>query len=269
MPEEELSALSEAEEPEQGHKSSNPVTGEEKREDDSAAMDVARRPKRNDLSVLSFEDRVEHLKLTVVRNPMHREILYKALKYCSERHILTEAEKFIAGCPEFESTGQSPYHLLMFLVQGGGVNRLELDSDGKVIFPEQKEGLTEDETDDLIDDFAFETNEYGRELVERMSPKRRLLELLDATPEFYDSLIEVLEFLTEKRTMANIDTLLRGRDVLKVGRALGDPLIQPSAFVDKLEKAGGIYWQTGWIISDEGREVLKTLKERREGEFDG
>ena len=151
----------------------------------------------------------------------------------------------------------------MFLIKGGGTELLELDENGEIILPEQKEGLTEDEIDDLVVELAFETNEYGKELVERMSPKNRLLELLDITPQYFDTFIEVLGFLTEKQSMADVDTLLRGRDVLMAGREPGERPVQPSVFVDKLEKAGGIYWEKGWLITEAGRELLETLEERR------
>ncbi|MCL1847914.1 MAG: hypothetical protein FWF91_08160 [Coriobacteriia bacterium] len=237
---------------------------EEAKEEVSLAIaDISRRHQEKDLSVLDFEERVDHLRTVVIRNPMHRELFYKTLAYCQERHILPEVEDFIQSCPEFLSTAQSPYYLLMFLIKGGGTEVLELGEDGELILPEEKEGLTEDEIDDLVVELAFETNEFGRALVEKMSPKNRLLELLDITPAYFDTFIEVLDFLTEKRSMADVDSLLRGRDVLMAGRTQDERPIQPSVFIDKLEKAGGIYWEKGWIITDAGRELLNTLEERR------
>jgi len=229
----------------------------------AAIIDITKRQEEEDLAALDFEGRIEYLKKVVVKSPLHREINYKTLKYCIDRRILPEVEEFIMACPEFESAVQSAYYLLLFLLKGGGLETIELDIDGNDILPEQKEGLTEDEIDDLVEQLAYETNEYGRELVERMSPKRRLLELLDITPAYYDTFIEVLEFLTDKHTMAQVDTLLRGRDVLRAGLEPGDVTLQPSVFVDKLEKAGGIYWEKGWLITEEAKEVLDVLKERR------
>ena len=228
-----------------------------------AYLDVSKRHAAKDLESLSFEERVEHLKATIVRHPLHREIHYKTLRFCLERHTLPEVEEFIASCPEFPSAVQSPYYLLQFLIKGGGTIVYELDENGEIVLPEQKEGLTEDEIDDLVAQIAFETNEFGRELAERMSPKNRLLELLSITSDYYDTFIEVLDFLNEKRSFGDVDDLLRGRDVLMAGRDPHDRPIQPSVFVDKLEKAGGIVWKDGWIITEEAKELLVTLKERR------
>jgi hypothetical protein len=207
-----------------------------------------------------FGERVAFLKKVVTRSPLQREIKYKTLKFCCSRHILPEVEDFITSCPEFASAEQSPFFLLRFLLEGGGLDVLELDEEGNVVTDERKEGLTEDEIDDLVVQFAYETNEVGRELVELMSPKQRLLELLETTPEYYDTFVEVLDFLTAKRSFADVDTLLRGRDVLMAGRVPNDRPAQPSVFVDKLEKTGGIYWEQGWITTEEGREVVEMLR---------
>jgi len=214
-------------------------------------------------SELSFEERLKHLSSSAKRNPLHREINYKTLKFCAERRILPEVEDFIAGCPEFKKASQSPYFLLLFLLKGGGIDTFELDEAGAVIEPAQKEGLTEDEIDDLIAQFAYQTNEVGLAFVEQMNPKNRLLEMLDIEPAYYETYTEVLEFLTEKRSMAEIDTLLRGREALMANRKPDDRPIQPSVFVDKLEKAGGIFWESGWIITPEGRELLATLEKSK------
>lgn len=216
-----------------------------------------------DLESMSFEERVNHLREVVFKNPLEREIHYKTLKFCFERRTLQEIEEFIGSLPEFSAAAQSQYYLLQFLLRGAGIEEYEVDAYGKTVRPEQKEGLTEDEIDDLVVTLAYETNEYGRELVEQISPKNRILETLEIMPNHYDTFVEVLDFLTEKRSLSQVDSLLRGRDVLMVGRAPSDRPLQPSVFVDKLEKAAAIYWEKGWIISDEGREILEILKERR------
>ena len=36
--------------------------------------------------------------------------------------------------------------------------------------------------------------------------------------------------------------------------------MQPSVFVDKLERAGALVWKEGWTLTEEGREFLEDLK---------
>ncbi|MCL1799247.1 MAG: hypothetical protein FWG23_05890 [Eggerthellaceae bacterium] len=212
------------------------------------------------LEDMAFEERVAYLTRVVMSNPMQREILYKTLKYCSSRRVLSDVEESIAAYPEFAGATQSPYYLLLFLVNGGGIDAFDLDAEGEVVTAERKEGLGIDEIDDLVAQYAYETNEVGKYLIEEMSPKNRLVELLDIVPEYYDTYIEVLGFLEEKQSFADVDRLLRGREVLTANRNAGDRPIQPSVFIDKLEKAGGIYWEEGWRITPEGKELLEALE---------
>jgi hypothetical protein len=209
---------------------------------------------------LSLEERATSLYDAVTRNPLHREIHRKTLAFCDKQQILSDVESFIAACPEFSSASQSPYFLLHFIVDAGGIDSFELDVDGSVITPQQKEGLSEDEIDDLVVQFAYQTNEAGRVVAQRMSPQKRLEALLNTEQQYKETYLEVLRFLTKKHDFAAVDTLLRGRDVLMVGREADDRPIQPSVFIDKLEKTGAIYWEKGWIISSEGKDFLESLE---------
>jgi hypothetical protein len=206
---------------------------------------------------MTFADKVAKVEEAVFRSPLHRELLYKVLKYCRSMQALQDIEERIATYPEFTQAGQSQYILITYLIKAGGLETFDLDEEGQVITKEQKAGLSEDEIDDLVMSFAYQTTEAGLAVVEKMSPKTRLMELLDVTPSYYDTYLEVLEYLQEKHSTTEIDTLLRGRPVLMAQR---DPLerpIQPSVFIDKLERAGGIVWQDGWVTTDEGKELLR------------
>jgi hypothetical protein len=151
---------------------------------------------------------------------------------------------------------------MTYLIKAEGLETFELDEQGEVVVETQKEGLNEDEIDDLVFGFAYRTTEAGLEVVERMSPQARLFSLLEIAPEYYDTYLEVLDYLCEKHSMAEVDTLLRGRPVLLARREPGDRPIQASVFIDKLERAGGIVWQGGWTITDEGRELLEAIRAR-------
>ena len=239
--------------------------GPDEGEDGSSALEVSERPVNTSvLDAMSFEERIEHLARAVKRNPLQREILYKALKFCITRRLLPDVEEMIASCPEFEGAGQSPFFLLRFVVQAGGIEVFEIDEEGEEVTDDRKAGLSEDEIDDLVAQYAYETNDIGKTVVEQMSPKNRMIELLEIEPAYYDTYIEVLGFLEEKQSFAAIDTLLRGREVLMANRDPSDRPIQPSVFIDKLERAGGIYWEKGWVVTEEGKELLETLRERNQ-----
>jgi hypothetical protein len=172
-------------------------------------------------------------------------------------------EDFIVEQPENKSVTQPPYFLIQWLVDAGSLDTYELDAEGNDVTNERKEGLDEDEIDDLVADTAYRTNEAGLAVIEKFSPKNRTMELLAIVPERFDTYIEMLDFLTERRSFAEVSKLLLGRDVLMSGRNADDRPLQPSVFIDKLADAGSIAWSDGWIITEEGKELLEVIREQR------
>jgi hypothetical protein len=213
---------------------------------------------------LTLEQRVDKVITAVIQQPLNREVLYKILKACKTPQRLRALEERIATYPEFHQTTQPQYYLIMWLVSEGGLDQIELDAQGQEVTIEQKQGLSEDEIDDLVEDVAFQATDAGLLVIKELDPTHRLIELLDIVPEWYDTYVEILDFLTQKRSFAEVDTLLRGRDTLLVGRKSDDRPLQPSVFIDKLEAAGGIHWNEGWQLTKEGRELLATIKNRME-----
>lgn len=208
---------------------------------------------------LTLEQRCDRVEQAILRQSLHREIHYKTLMFCCKRRNLAEIESHIQAYPEFKHATQDPCHLIRAMVCAGGLQEFELDQDGCAITPAMKEGLDEDELDDLVAGWAYEVTDAGKLVVERHAPRARLTELLNSSPERRDAYIQVLQYLEEvPRTYAQVS------DVLSQNGAL-NPLrpeevgMQPSVFLDKLERAGGIVWDEGWFLTEGGREFLEEL----------
>lgn len=210
----------------------------------------------------TFRRQVARLTESVARQPLHREIYYKTLVFCEEVRPLREIEEKIATFAEFKGAANSQYHFIEVLEEAGGLERFELDEEGEVVTPDRKEGLTDDEIDDLVWSYAFMTTPAGLAVVEQHAPRARIIELLGLVPERKGAYIELLEFCAEEpRTYNEIRQLFVGRDVL-VRLVNGEPqTMQPSVFVDKLEAAGGVEWRDGWVLTDEGRSYLQELRD--------
>jgi hypothetical protein len=221
---------------------------------DIAAVKVAKR--------LSFDEKVDDLARFIQREPLIREIDYQVLRYCLERRDLPDIEERIAGYPEFKAAARDQYSLITELVNHYGLKVFELDKAGNPVLEADKTGLSENEIDDLVIGYAYQTTEVGKAVNDKFDPKHRLVELFDIVPQRYDTYIEILEFLCDKHSFAEVDSLLRGRDILFSERAAGDQAIQSSVFVDKLERAGGIFFNDGWQITEAGRELLATIAGR-------
>ena len=198
----------------------------------------------------------------VTRNPLQRELFYKVLSFCQESKPLREIEQMVMALPDFERTSTNAYHFIAVMENAGGLERFELDDEGDVVDDARKAGLTEDEVDDLVAEYAFMTTPAGQAVVEQHTPRARIIELLGLVPERRDTYIELMEFLAEEpRTYNEVTQLLDGRDVLWHLDSKGNPeLMQPSVFLDKLHSAAAIEWHQGWQLSEEGHAYLDELK---------
>ncbi|HBT95885.1 MAG TPA: hypothetical protein DEB24_07315 [Coriobacteriia bacterium] len=231
---------------------------------DSAAVhtSASSSPKQTDTvsleSMMELERRLEKARALLIQNPLCRPVLYRILETARDERIrLGDLETMIADMPEYDGITQPPYILMQWLVDVSTLDLFELDDAGTILTEESKQGLSADEIDDKIVDFSFKTSELGVILLKELEPAGRLEDLLTVVPERYDTYMEVLEFLKEPRSFAQIDELLRGRDILMFGKAADDRPLQPSVFVDKLAATGIVVYNNGWQITVEGKEFLE------------
>lgn len=223
-------------------------------EAESAAVEGAASAGKGD--DLTFEEAVERLSAAVRLTPRFREIYLKLLDFCRERRGLAEAEREVEGYPEYPYAAQPAYMLIRTMVDKGGLEWLEIAHDGSLVAPEDKEGLAEDEVDDLIAEFAVKTTPVGEQVCEEMSPERRLNDLLEKVPQRAGTYLDVMEFCSEPRTYKEVHDLLQGRDVLKLTANSDNQPLQPSFFLDMLERSGGLVWKDGWTVTEKGKALL-------------
>lgn len=214
---------------------------------------------------LTFEEQVDNVRKIVNSKASHKEILRKILVRCDTLCELGELERTVQGYPEYAYAAQNPYRLIIYLVDAGGLEKVDLDEELQPIAEERKEGLSVDELDDLIATYGFITTEAGRAVARELEPKKRINELLNHIPERFNTYIDLLDFCREPKTMTAIDKFLGSKDLsqftsLNTGTSVG---IKPSVFVDKMERAGGIVWKDGWVVTSEGKEFLETIVKSR------
>lgn len=216
----------------------------------------------------ALEARVDAVMAAVRKQSLHREILYKTLTFCRERRELPDIEHEIATYPEFKYATQDQYHLITVLAEAGGLERFELDEEGGVVTDERKAGLSEDEIDDLVATYAYAATDAGNAVVERLDPQRRVRELLAAMPERGDAFATILEFCAESRTYKEIEVQFidssgeDDEDLFGIKSVYDqEDSVHPSTLVSYLEGAGALVWSDGWLRTDEGSAMLKTIKE--------
>ena len=211
--------------------------------------------------LLTDAERMRVLEDAVMRHPLNREILYKTLLYCQDERLLADVEAFILALPEAASATQNPYRMIQTLEKAYGLDRREYDGDGNAISPEAKIGMDEDEIDDLICSYSFVTTDLGADFVKQHEPRARIAELFAMSPERVDAFVELLEFIDEApRSYSEICDRLKGHPALTVLIDGTFVEIQPSVFVDKLERSGALVWIGGWSLAEAGKGFLNDLK---------
>lgn len=209
---------------------------------------------------LNFEQKVEHIGALLFANNLNRPVLHRILATVASKALpIFDLEERIQAMSEFKIATQPPYFLIEWLVKAEALSFIEVDDAGQPVTEEQRAGKTEDEIDDMIADMLIEITDVGREALTVFSPFERLQDLFAEVPERLDTYIDVLRFVTVKRSFNEIDQLLQGRPILMSGRQPNDIPMQPSVFVDKLAAAGGIIYDDGWITTTEGKEMLEKI----------
>lgn len=89
---------------------------------------------------------------------------------------------------------------------------------------------------------------------------RACVHCLTKVPQRLGAYLDVIDFCTIPRSYKEVDTLLRAGDALRASVASNSQPLQPSFFLDMLERNGGLVWKDGWIATGKGKELAKTLR---------
>lgn len=236
---------------------------------DAPVDDAALVPRRTepdfmpDVAPLEYDEAIARLHRLLDTRPLRKEIFRRTLEACLTRRDFAEAEALVSEFPQFRYDDQTPYQFIKSLIDAGGLQLLKIGEEGQVLYDEAFVGLTVDEADDIIASFSLEATEAGRAIAEELSPKKALSDLLAKFPDRAGVYRDLLSFVESNHcNYAQIEALFKGRDfsAIKTIGAEKRVALQPSVFVDNLERAGGLVWQDGgWCLTSEGKALLKEL----------
>lgn len=162
--------------------------------------------------------------------PVYRVVLYKILALCETVRSSTEIDQAVRSFPEMKTALQSPQVLLSWLVQEGGI-----------------EQVAAKEAADKEQDPMWCTTQPGRAVVENESPANRLVRLLAQEPIYHDIYLQVLRACISPKSKAEVESILRGNPVLET------PKVYASFFLEGLEAAEGIEWNSKWCTTNAGK----------------
>ena len=196
-----------------------------------------------------------------VKNALHRrgsftEIMRKALEFCGRERSFSEVEAEIATYPEFRYVECSQAAILDILVQVGALEKKSLDKGGNVIPAAHLRALSEDDWDDLVASFALATTEAGRKAIAAMKPAERLGALFAEAPERNEVYVRVMTFCRTPRSFEEVSALLEADAPMASRNPYTDLPLYPSAYLGHLEEAGGLVWDEGWRITEDGAAFL-------------
>lgn len=206
-------------------------------------------------------DMVREIEASISRNPMHREIYLKTIRFCEMRENLGAVESEIADYPEFAYAAQTPYALIMHLVTCGALVQIPLDEEGREVTSERAAGLSEDELDDLVADYALEATEAGTAATDALRPENRLGKMVRTHADVEDELLDLLEFCERPRQLAEIDAELRRLE----GEGAGHDPRTAGVLIDLLERAGGVCWHDSWETTSTGRRFARACRDAGQG----
>jgi len=104
------------------------------------------------------------------------------------------------------------------------------------------------------------TTPVGEQVAEDLAPEKRLQRLFDLVPQRLTTYLDLMDFCREQRTFKEIEALLRTRPAAAFASTTSSQPLQPSFFVDALERSCGLAWNDGWKITERGMKVLQQLR---------
>lgn len=209
-----------------------------------------------DTTLSANEDAFEKAHVLFQHNPNYRKVFLAILGECSSSPIkLEDLERLIQNLPSYEKLKQPPYFPISWLCDVACLEESYVDHEGALHSGESLLELDEDEFDDLVATFAYQTTPLGSDIRAHFNPTKRLTSLIESESDRQAVYEDLLHYLTEKRTFAQIAAFLDGREEL-ITTSKDGVALQPSLFIDKLDAIGAIAFDAGWQITPEGKEYL-------------
>ncbi len=214
---------------------------------------------QNDKPELSFDEKLARANTLFRHNRAYRPAFLAVLRQCdNEVRELSELEELIEAVPGYKRNKQPPYFPIRWLAEAYALEELYIDNDGNALSAEDIEELSEDEFDDLVAAYAYRSTEIGQIISEKFAPKTRTAALFEKESSRRDIYLQVLRFVQEKKNFGQIEHLIHDQVAAQPATPDGkNP--QSSVFIDELEEAGAITFNGGWIITDEGKELLDSI----------
>ncbi len=164
----------------------------------------------------------------ITAEPAYRVALFKMLEFCMSSHSATEIAERVSSFPEMQAAFHSPEILLSWMIQAGGIERMQTEQEGE----------------------RWKTTEAGSKVLENCAPAKLLGEMFSREPLYHNSYKLILKYCETPRTTAEIDAFV------EANQDLGDGMPRAMFFIQSLEKSGGLEWVGKWHTTVFGQRLL-------------
>lgn len=218
------------------------------------------------------EGDVARLAECVLAHPRHRELLYKALAYCSgvDARDERDVEAHLRAQPEYADALQDAHTLTRTLVRRGGLIRRAVDAQGCELTEARLEQvrlernldrpLTQDEAAGLVAGHDLALTPTGVAVIALLDPQRRIAACCEADPERTNVFLEVLQLCETPHGLRDIRALVADDPVCNPTARTAHLRLEPSFFIDRLAEAGALVWDGAWVTTEEGHRYLEQPK---------
>jgi hypothetical protein len=217
-----------------------------------------------ELVELPFDQRVEKTMACLRRRESFRKILYGLLKFCEQERTYDEIDAHVRCYPESEANRQSSRRYVFFLRRTGALEEVEYDANGDAVTDDVRAekraaGMAEEAIEDLGVEQRVMTTEVGRKAIRLDDPGLRLCDLLVEKESRLSTYRRLLEFCAIPRQLEEIASFLADDPGLEIDHGTGVAGMQPNAYISKLDQAGGLVWNDGWVATEEGLKSIAAL----------
>ena len=188
-------------------------------------------------------------------NAANHAVLLRILDLVQDAVDVCDLEVAIQDLPEYRTATQPPYCLVEWLQQTGAVELVDIGQDGEPVSAEKREGLSEDELDELVCGQIARITPAGRMAFAHFDSCQQAQDLFESRPFRRSAYLETLAFICEKRSLIEIDRYLRENGLLYLEN--GDA-IQTSSVIGKLSDIGAAVFDGGWVITAGGLKILES-----------
>ena len=224
------------------------------------------------------EETMEALRACLAANHANTLAYLACLKACAgDPRPYREVEEELLAAPAFDISSQTPHTLLGFLIQDGGIERIDAGPEPEAQGAADSEPANSASPTSLATpattaqaapaqddaagasqpiDYLLRTTAEGRAILAEFDSVSRFEHLLASEPEGYlDAYLVVLDTCADDgASLKEVEAALAGNPALTNPKR-----VYAGYFISKLEHVGAIAWSDAWHTTEDGQRIVAAL----------